>query len=112
MGSSFGQRIKARGHSVRVLCRTPESLNKFPWADETALWEKILPADTDVILMSVAPRDGANYSETYLANAKAIQSAPYILYTSSTAVYGDYQGQLVDEDTFLKPAWRNCHLSF
>lgn len=107
VGSQFGQRMKAKGQTIRILCRTKEALSKYPWADETLLWDGRLPQDTEALLMAVAPREGAGYKKTYYDNALLVHSAPYIMYLSSTSVYGDYQGQIVDEDTFLKPSSEN-----
>ncbi len=60
----------------------------------------------DVLIVTVAPAKNANYKETYLETALAIKrglagrkKAIYIVYTSSTSVYGNHQGALVDEES-------------
>ncbi|MDX2097336.1 MAG: SDR family oxidoreductase [Leptolyngbyaceae cyanobacterium bins.59] len=70
--------------------------------------------DQEVVLLSLgAPRADA-YEETYLRTAKTLaQILPrlpnlhQIIYTGSYAVYGDRQGNFVDENTPPQPA--NCN---
>ncbi len=60
----------------------------------------------DVIIMNIAPKKGSNYSETYFEVASAIQKelsnvkqSIFLIYTSSTSVYGPCEGRVVDELT-------------
>lgn len=60
--------------------------------------------ECDVLVVSVAPGREKSYGETYLQTALSIREAVinrqkplYLLYTSSTSVYGDHQGKVVDE---------------
>lgn len=64
--------------------------------------------ESDFALVTVAPKDRSKYKETYLdtaqdlANTLRNRSKPfYLLYTSSTSVYGDHQGYSVDESSSL-----------
>lgn len=59
----------------------------------------------DGIVVCVAPGRDQDYKKTYLRTAQALMKSIasrtkplYILYTSSTSVYGDHQGRVVKED--------------
>ena len=60
----------------------------------------------DAVIVTVAPKRGAGYRETYLDTATCLKEAVknrkeplYLLYTSSTGVYGNQGGALVDESS-------------
>ncbi len=61
---------------------------------------------SDVLVVCVAPSTSDNYREVYLDTANSIAASLdgrerpfYLLYTSSTSVYGDQNGASVDEAT-------------
>lgn len=71
--------------------------------------------DHDTLVVSVAPRESQNttYQDTYVKTAttvvEALRQSPRIkqvIYLSSCSVYGDRQGQWVDEATPLDPSQR------
>lgn len=62
------------------------------------------------LIVTVAPRKGDDYENTYLKSAQSIKSicntrksSLYILVTSSTSVYGEQSGRLVNEKTPKNP---------
>lgn len=64
----------------------------------------------DTVLLSIARKGGRNYQETYLQTANNLIQAlednttvKQIIYTSSSSVYGDRSGSLVDEETPIEP---------
>jgi putative NADH-flavin reductase len=68
----------------------------------------------DVILLSVAPKGGKSYAETYLQTAKTLvsvlkqnSSAKQLIYTGAYSLYGDFNGALVDEETPVAPTTEN-----
>ncbi|MBD1860451.1 NAD-dependent epimerase/dehydratase family protein [Trichocoleus desertorum] len=80
--------------------------------DETSLAEAL--TDQQVVLLSVGARSPNSYEETYLHTAKTLTkvlaqtpSVQQLIYTGSYAVYGDQQGNWVDETSPVKPANRN-----
>lgn len=83
--------------------------------DETAL--KAVVQNQDVIILSIGPKFslGANsYEATYLHTAKnlvkVLQQAPSVkqlIYTGSYSVYGNKNGDWVDEESPLTPANQN-----
>jgi nucleoside-diphosphate-sugar epimerase len=72
--------------------------------NETLEWPSPLPA-FDAYIFTAAPSEGDSYQDTYLENSKKLAGLKqgYIIYTSSTSVYGDHQGKTVDETSPLKP---------
>lgn len=71
----------------------------------------------DALIVTLAPIKGSTYKETYLDASKAIKASLeerkktlYILYTSSTSVYGDQEGRYVDEDDTRNPGSENTKL--
>ncbi|MBF2066921.1 MAG: NAD-dependent epimerase/dehydratase family protein [Calothrix sp. C42_A2020_038] len=74
--------------------------------------EKVLHGQ-DCVLLSVAPRRGNSYKDTYLLTAQTVaqvlkkSSAKQLIYTSTCSVYGDQNGNLVDETTSIAPTSEN-----
>ena len=67
--------------------------------------------DQQVLLLSVGAPNSTAYEQTYLHTAKtlaeilpSIPSVQQVIYTGSYAVYGDQQGEWVDEITPVAPA--------
>ncbi len=65
----------------------------------------------DVVLLSVGPKSRDGYEETYLKTAENIVSVlreiptvKQLIYTASYSVYGDRNGDLVDEETPTAPS--------
>ncbi|KAB8314597.1 SDR family oxidoreductase [Tolypothrix campylonemoides VB511288] len=68
----------------------------------------------DVVLLSVGAKSADVYEETYLHTAqtlvsvlKQIPSVGQLIYTGSYAVYGDRNGEWVDEESLIAPAHQN-----
>ncbi len=64
----------------------------------------------DIVLLSIARKGNSNYQETYLQTANNLiqvlkdnPTVKQIIYTSSSSVYGDRGGNLVDEETLIQP---------
>ena len=65
----------------------------------------------DTVLFSIARKGASTYQETYLQTANNLIQAiednttvKQIIYTSSSSVYGDRGGSLVDEETPVQPS--------
>lgn len=110
---------KQKGHQIAVTTRQPSRIAFLQtFADKVHLLEhNSLPsfiAQQEIVLISVAPDPSSNYSSTYLHTAKQVAkeiaqytSLKQILYTSSTSVYEDHQGEWVDENTPISPLNEN-----
>ncbi|MFT4554459.1 MAG: nucleoside-diphosphate-sugar epimerase [Chlamydiales bacterium] len=67
--------------------------------------------DFDVLIITIAPTSGTSYQETYLESSQAVKKSLekrkkplYLIYTSSTSVYGNQKGRTVSEDDTRNPA--------
>jgi nucleoside-diphosphate-sugar epimerase len=112
--------IDQKGQGTTLSCTTtsPErldeirKLNIIPYLishSELSPLQDIL-FEQDLIVLSLAPKKGASYEETYLKSALGLQKickkSPRplsIIYLSSTSVYGDQQGCWTTEETPLSP---------
>ncbi|MDP1836628.1 MAG: SDR family oxidoreductase [Chlamydiales bacterium] len=118
IGSALAQAWAAQGVLVTATTTTPGRLTELEqiahkavlldFKDEDQLLE--LLQGHDWIVVSVAAKDSSSYQETYLYTAQALvksmEQAPNVsrvIYTSSTSVYGEHDGDWVDEETPLTP---------
>ncbi len=65
----------------------------------------------DTLIVTIAPKNGDSYQETYLETSKIIKESLkernkplYLIYTSSTSVYGNQKGRTVDEKHKCNPS--------
>lgn len=106
VGSALAHQAHAAGHHVTVLRRKPEPLGEgieVVSADLTDPSSLTGLPDFDALVYTAAADDGteASYRRAYvegLKNAIAAQRGPCrVIFTSSTAVYGQDDGSVVDE---------------
>lgn len=111
---------KAAGHEITVTTRSLERAYTLrPLADLVYIlgddWHELVKKQ-DVILLSVAPDTKSDYVQTYLRTAETLAMALHgslvsqIIYTGSTSVYGEHQGQWVDENTQPNPSHSNAQI--
>ncbi|WP_068470355.1 SDR family oxidoreductase [Candidatus Protochlamydia phocaeensis] len=120
VGQAAAKMWSLAGHELSATTRKPERLadlqtlipHPYLLTDASSLFSFLSQLDT--LLVSVAPDSFADYQTTYLQTARQIAAgiphAPHlkqILYTSSTSVYGDYQGEWVDETARIHPSNAN-----
>ena len=113
VGATLGQRLSAAGHEVWGLKRRPADLPPGirPLAadltDPATL--NVLPPDLDAVVYSAAAAGfgEAAYQAAYVAGVRNLldalrqagQQPQRLLFTSSTSVYAQHQGEWVDEDS-------------
>jgi nucleoside-diphosphate-sugar epimerase len=117
IGMQLAQVLVAKGHQITGLKRNPSKTDAdnvdFFAADITSPADlKDLPTDFDTLYFIVSP-DGRNeesYRDIYesglnnLLNKFALAgSNPHWIFVSSTSVYGQSQGEWVDEDSIAQP---------
>ncbi|QIR35653.1 SDR family oxidoreductase [Tolypothrix sp. PCC 7910] len=75
---------------------------------------KAVLASQDVVLLSVGAKGADFYEEAYLQTAKTLASilpefpnVQQLIYTGSYSVYGDKNGEFVDEETTANPSTTN-----
>lgn len=116
VGKAAAEVWRAQGHMITLTTRFPKRIAELaPFAHQVILMERLSEAllGQEVVLLSVAPdsSDESAYEQTYLGTAKALlqnldRATRQILYTSSSSVYGEHGGAIVDESTQLKPSSR------
>ncbi len=118
LGSAAAERLAGRGHSVCGLRRHWQAAP--PWlqpleADllDPSTLARVIPAGLDAILHVLTPdqRDEVGYRRAYLHTLQALLALPQLadprqrwVFVSSTAVYGDANGDWVDERRPPAPA--------
>jgi len=117
VGKAAAQHLKQLGYTVSVTTRKAGRLAELqPYADHIYL----IQADADyldfiknqqILIVSVAPGATGDYRSTYLGTAELIAShlsqatqLQQIIYTSSTSIYGDHNGEWVQENSPLYPS--------
>lgn len=123
VGTAVARRWQELGHRITATTTRSDRLEELEQVaqqgvvlqgnDSQALASMV--QNQDVILLSVAAPRGGDYQETYLETAKTLvpvlQQAPRVqqlIYTSSASVYGDHQGEWVDETTPVAPGNPNA----
>lgn len=121
VGSAIAQHWKACGHHVTACTRqssrvpTLKTIAGNAIVIQSNLYNVL--SDCQAILLCMAPESTDQYENAYLETTRSlIRTLPQlphlkqILYTSSTSVYGDHQGNLVDENTVLAPQSQNAQI--
>lgn len=105
VGGALARELVAGGHRVTALRRRPEPLGdgvEVLAADVTAGTLQ-LPRDLDAIVYAISPdaSGDAEYERAYVDGVRAVLAAARgterVVFTSSTAVYAQDDGSLVDE---------------
>lgn len=120
VGQALAKSLHFQGHQISVTTRSSQRIELLePLANEIHL---ILQPDDllafltplEVLIICVAPDSSSGYRSTYLDLAENIvQRLPQtknlrqLIYTSSTSVYGDHEGEWVDEETDAQPLNEN-----
>ena len=115
LGTEAGLRFVAAGHRVVGLRRSPEKLPPEIQGIRADLSEELpeLPTDVDIVVVAVAADASTEeaYRAAYLNGVRNVLDAlerqsiepKRILFVSSTAVYKDSGGAVVDESTPTEP---------
>ena len=116
VGAALGLLLSADGHEVFGLRRNPSNLSPAirPLAADLSepLLPDVLPRDLDAAVYAVSPREGTDdaYRLAYadgprnlLAALGQSPSVRRLVFVSSTGVYGQTDGEWVDEDSPTEP---------
>jgi len=117
LGTAVGLALAAQGHSPLALRRNTDRLpanlasRALDYTDAAAVAELMdSPADLTLLTPTPPARDAEGYRLGYLAPVENLLAAwgddspRSLIYVSSTRVYGDTQGDWVDETSALRPA--------
>lgn len=112
IGSEVALRWTKKGHQVTATTRHMKRLDSLSKIAKKSLIfkgtseEELIPliSTNEVILVTIAPDSPEQYGSTYLQTANMFRHLAlemneprYLIYTSSTSVYGDHHGLWVDE---------------
>ena len=106
VGAALAEALAAQGHDVWALRRRPLELAGVRSVVADLCYRSslaaALPGELDVVVFAAAPAGGGveAYTETYLRGAEnllAASAAPRFVFTSSTGVYAQRDGEWVDE---------------
>lgn len=70
----------------------------------------------DILLYCLAPVDGQSYQETYVDGLRHVLASvqqdtlKHVFFVSSTGIYGEHQGEWIDEETVAKPVDDSGHI--
>ncbi len=107
---------KKKGYQVTSTTRSPERLDELSKVSQKSLIlkgndeEELVPliANNDVIVITIAADSPEHYESAYLNTSQIFRHLAlemdmprHLIYTSSTSVYGDHNGQWVDETSPL-----------
>ncbi|NJN21811.1 MAG: SDR family oxidoreductase [Leptolyngbya sp. RL_3_1] len=121
VGTAVAQHWQAQGLTVLATTTCQERVSELATvADRIEVLQgddaehlRAALADQQVVLLSVAPKRGGSYADTYLSTAKTMaQILPQtdvqqLIYTSTSSVYGQHQGAWVTETTPIAPTSDN-----
>lgn len=127
VGTAVAHLWNQKSHQLTVTTTTPEKVSELQnvaqkvvvmKGNDPKAIENILQ-NQEVVLLSIGNRDrtGIGYKQTYLETAQtlvtALKKAPNIqqvIYTSSYSVYGDTNGEWVDENIPANPTSENGNI--
>ena len=115
LGNALGRRLISEGHKVWGLRRKPGRPRSEIWPIAANLSEPLpdLPEKLGAVFFTAAPNNPTpgDYRRTYVDGMKNLleslsaqgQNPSRIIFTSSTAVYAQANGEWVDEESETKP---------
>ena len=119
VGTAVAKLWSQKGHQLTVTTTTPERVSELQnitpqvvvmKGNDSSTMQDILQ-NQEVVLLSIGDRYRIGYKQTYLETAQTLLTAlkktstvEQIIYTGSYSVYGDKNGEWVDENSFVKPA--------
>jgi nucleoside-diphosphate-sugar epimerase len=115
LGTLIAQETLTHGHDLTIVRRSkqgvPEGaqvLHLDVVADE-ALTE-LAELQPEILLYCLAPVEGQSYQQTYVQGLKNVlahvskSALRHVFFISSTGIYGEHQGEFVDDSTAVAPA--------
>lgn len=104
-----------QNHQVVVTTTSEEKVEKLKSLSSEVFLLPDFPGSLfDVVIVTVAPKRGTSYAETYLKTAQMLiknlkRPLPFLIYTSSTSVYEGNTGD-VTEEVLLKSHLENSRI--
>ena len=119
VGSAVAKLWSEKGHKMIITTTTPERVSELQNITQQVVVMKgndfnamkDVLQNQEVVLLSVGDRYRTGYKQTYLETAETLLTAlkktptvKQIIYTGSYSVYGDKNGEWVDENSSVTPA--------
>lgn len=125
IGLPLAVRLSKLGHQVTGLARSPKQYDEnisFWQKDALTLGQEELMDFTHIAII-ITPRHDSDrvraYRESYLAVcehlaglAEQLPNVQQILFVSSTSVYGENDGEVIDHNTTVRPASDTAHVLY
>lgn len=127
VGTAVAQLWSQKGHQLTATTTTPELVCELKnvaqqvvvmKGNDSSAMQDVLQ-NQEVVLLSVGDRSRSRYRQTYLETAKtlvdALKQVPtveQIIYTGSYSVYGDKNGEWVDENSPVTPSTENGNILY
>lgn len=115
LGSLIAQATLAQGHALTIVRRSRQAVpqgTQVLYADVVA--DEGLSAlnglEADILLYCLAPVEGQSYQQTYVEGLRHVLAhvskthLKHVFFISSTGIYGEQQGEWIDDETPAKPA--------
>ncbi len=115
LGSLIAQETIANGHALTIVRRSRQAVPEgaqvlhLDVVNGDAL-ASIAGLQPEILLYCLAPVEGQSYQQTYVQGLKNVlahvtkSSLRHVFFISSTGVYGEHQGEFIDDSTAVLPA--------
>jgi nucleoside-diphosphate-sugar epimerase len=115
LGTLIAQETLAHGHELIIVRRSRQAVPQGAQvlhldvvkADALAPIAELQP---EILLYCLAPVEGQSYQQTYVQGLKNVlahvskSALRHVFFISSTGIYGEHQGEFVDDSTAVVPA--------
>lgn len=115
LGSLIAQATLAQGHALTIVRRSRQTVPqgaRVLYADVVAGegLSALNGLEADILLYCLAPVEGQSYQQTYVEGLRHVLAhvskthLKHVFFISSTGIYGEQQGEWIDDETPAKPA--------
>ncbi|HSI44559.1 MAG TPA: NAD-dependent epimerase/dehydratase family protein [Methylophilus sp.] len=115
LGTLIAQETIAHGHELTIVRRSRQAVPEgakvlhLDVVNGDAL-TTIADLQPEILLYCLAPVEGQSYQQTYVQGLKNVlthvskSSLRHVFFISSTGIYGEHQGEFIDESTAVIPS--------
>lgn len=121
LGRLIAEATLAQGHALTIVRRSHQPVPE----GAQVLYANVMTGEglsalanvqADILLYCLAPVDGQSYQETYVDGLRHVLASvqqdtlKHVFFVSSTGIYGEHQGEWIDEETVAKPVDDSGHI--
>ena len=118
LGTLIAQQTLAHGHELTIARRSHQAVPEGAQVVHVDVVNgdavaSIAGLQPEILLYCLAPVDGQSYQQTYVQGLKNVlahvskSSLRHVFFISSTGIYGEHQGEFIDDSTAVAPADAN-----